>query len=296
VLPPQELVEDLVDKLRFAALAERLSLPVPATRVVRRGDALDGWNRFPCVLKPAMRTHWFESGLLPTVGSTAKALRIEDRAELERLWPLAQRHETDFVLQQAVEGDEACILSYHAYVREGGAVVAEFTGKKVRTTPRVYGISTCVEITDDAEVKRVGRDVLARLDFDGVLKMDFKQDPRDGRLYLLEINPRFNLWHHPAAVAGVCLPELVYRDCLEAGSARTPQSVRPGVRWLNTRDDFQAFREYRAAGELSPVSWLLDVLSADVREDLTVDDPLPGLLGVGAIVMRKLRRLRALRS
>jgi len=141
----------------------------------------------------------------------------------------------------------------------------------------------------------VGRDVLARLAFSGVLKMDFKQD-RGGRLYLLEINPRFNLWHHPAAVAGVGLPELVYRDCLEAGSARPPQSLRPGVRWLNTRDDFQAFREYRAAGELSAARWLLDVLSADVREDLSVRDPLPGLLGVAAIVARKLQRLRALRS
>ena len=33
-----------------------------------------------------------------------------------------------------------------------------------------------------------------------------------GRLHLLEVNPRFNLWHHPAAVAGVNLPALVHAD------------------------------------------------------------------------------------
>src|SRR5262245_5435416 len=36
LLPSVDLVEDLVDKLRFAALAERLSLPVPATLTLRR--------------------------------------------------------------------------------------------------------------------------------------------------------------------------------------------------------------------------------------------------------------------
>src|SRR5215470_19812901 len=38
----------------------------------------------------------------------------------------------------------------------------------------------------------------------GVAKPDFKRAP-DGRLLLLEINPRFNLWHHLGAVAGVNL-------------------------------------------------------------------------------------------
>src|SRR5262249_11177661 len=51
LLPPPELVEDCVDKLRFAALAERLQLPVPKTCALRRGTAAtcqaSGWERFP---------------------------------------------------------------------------------------------------------------------------------------------------------------------------------------------------------------------------------------------------------
>ncbi|TMH53523.1 MAG: ATP-grasp domain-containing protein, partial [Betaproteobacteria bacterium] len=37
VLPPAELVENLVDKQRFAAFAERRKLPVPLTRTLCRG-------------------------------------------------------------------------------------------------------------------------------------------------------------------------------------------------------------------------------------------------------------------
>jgi predicted ATP-grasp superfamily ATP-dependent carboligase len=294
VLPAADLVEDLVDKLRFAALAQRLSLPVPPTLTLRReagGVEARGWNQFPCVLKPAMRTRWFGSALQQRAsGSTEKAVRVENRTELERLLPLIETHETDFVLQAAVEGGEERILSYHAYVRPGGELVAEFTGRKLRTAPRRYGLSTYVEITDDAEMKRLGRRMIERLEFSGVLKMDWKQDERDGRLYLLEINPRFSLWHHPATVAGLCLPELVYRDCLEPGTARA-EALRAGVRWLSPHGDRRAFREHRAAGELSVARWLWQLATTDINEDFHLADPMPGLVDLFDIAKRKFVRV-----
>jgi D-aspartate ligase len=293
VLPPAPLVEDLVDKLRFAALAARVLLPTPSTVTLERSEAgarAAGWKDFPCVLKPAVRTHWFGSPLLSDVGNQ-KAVFVRDRAELERLLPLVAEHETDSILQAAIAGGEERIVSYHAYVRPGGEVVAEFSGKKVRTAPRTYGLSTYVEITDDPEVKRLGRSVLERLDFSGVAKIDFKRSADDDRLYLLEINPRFNLWHHPATLAGVCLPELVYRDCLEPGSARANGPARHGVRWIAPREDLRAFREYRAAGEVSRIGWLRDVLAADVNEDLCLRDPMPGLFELAGIAQRRLARV-----
>src|SRR5439155_1128342 len=82
-------------------------------------------------------------------------------------------------------------------------VMGEFTGRKIRTAPRRYGFSTYVEITDEDEVRRLGHSILERIGFSGVAKVDFKREPRTKRLYLLEINPRFNLWHHAGAAAGV---------------------------------------------------------------------------------------------
>jgi D-aspartate ligase len=300
VLPPAELVEALVDKLRFAALADGLALPVPLTRVLWRGRSLasqaESWERFPCVLKPAMRTRWFDSALRgPALHGNQKVIRVESPVELARLLPLVERHETDFVLQEAIPGGEERILSYHAYVRSDGECAAEFTGRKVRTAPRTYGMSSCLEITDDPVVKRAGREVLAKLRFAGVVKLDFKSDPRDGRLYLLEANPRFTLWHHPAAVAGVNVPELVYRDLVEPGRRATePPRVRPGVRWMSVRNDFRALAQYRATGELGIRRWLLDVWRADVTEDWAWSDPVPGVVDAAAtarrLVVRLLRR------
>jgi predicted ATP-grasp superfamily ATP-dependent carboligase len=283
VLPPGELVEDLVDKLRFSALAQRHRLPVPLTLNLQRGSELRGWDRFPCVLKPATRSRRFTQ-----VAHCQKALRVESASDLEGLLPLIDGHAADFVVQEAIAGGEERIVSYHAYIRPGGEVMGEFTGRKLRTAPRLYGFSTYVEITDDAEVRRLGRSVLEAIGFSGVAKIDFKRDARSERLYLLEINPRFNLWHHPGAVAGVSIPALVYRDCVEPGSARRAGPARAGVRWMNARDDWRAF-------DGSHARWVAEMLTVQVNESLLLRDPLPAIDDLRGIVGRKLAKLREAR-
>jgi predicted ATP-grasp superfamily ATP-dependent carboligase len=281
VLPPAGLVEELADKLRFAALAERERLPVPFTLTLPRGSDLRGWDRFPCVVKPLMRSPRFVQ-----MAQKQKAIRI---GGMDALQALIESQEADFVLQEAIEGGEECIESYHAYLRPGGEVMGDFTGRKIRTAPRLYGFSTYVEITDDDEVRRLGRFILERIGFSGVAKIDFKRDPRTKRLYLLEINPRFNLWHHAGAAAGVSIPALVYRDCVEPGSARPAGRARAGVRWINARDDWRAYQG-------SPARWLAEVLTAQINESFLVRDPLPALDDALGILHRKLATLREARS
>jgi D-aspartate ligase len=283
VLPRAELLEELADKLRFAAFAEREGLPVPFTLTLHRGSAVAGelarWDRFPCVLKPCMRTPRFAQR-----AQNQKAMRIRGRSEMDTLLAVIESHDTDFVVQEAIDGGEEYIESYHAYIRPGGEVMGDFTGRKIRTAPRLYGFSTYVEITDDDEVRRLGRSILERIGFSGVAKVDFKRDPRTKRLYLLEINPRFNLWHHAGAAAGVSIPALVYRDCIEPGSARPAGRARAGVRWVNAHEDWRAF-------EGSSARWLAEMLAADVNESFMLRDPLPGLDDLLGILHRKLVKL-----
>jgi predicted ATP-grasp superfamily ATP-dependent carboligase len=287
VLPPAELVEELADKLRFAALAERERLPVPLTLALPRASALAAelarWDRFPCVLKPCMRSPRFAQ-----LARNQKAMRIGSRAEMDALLAFIEGHDSSFVVQEAIEGGEEHIESYHAYIRPGGQIVGEFTGRKLRTWPRECGYSTYVEITDKPDVRALARSVLERLGFSGVVKLDFKRDPASRRLYLLEVNPRFTLWLHPGAVAGVPIPALVYRDCIEPGSARPAGRARAGVRWVNAHDDWRAY-------EGSSARWLAEMLTAQINESFLLRDPLPALDDVFGILHRKLATLREAR-
>src|SRR5579859_210254 len=278
VVPDAELVEQFVDKSRFQQLAARVDLPVPTARVIAPGDpppdAAGDWNlEFPIILKPLVRipARW------EPLAGPGKATSLDSLSALRALWPKIAAANLPILAQELVPGPERLVESYHCYVDEHGAIVGEFAGRKIRTWPLSYGDSTALETSDAEDVLTLGRALVKRLKFHGVAKFDFKRGP-DGRLRLLEINPRFNLWHHLGAVAGVNLPALVYGDLI--GSPRPiMRPARTGVRWCKPWKDIAAAR---AAG-MSLAEWIAWVAGCEAKSGLAWDDPLPL---IGATVHR----------
>jgi D-aspartate ligase len=271
MLADRALVDQLVDKDRFQALAERRGLPIPpAQRLQIDGDerppALD--VGFPLVVKPLVRIGDWDS-----VGAGGKALHVGCREDWAALWPRLARWPSDVVVQQLIPGPESAIESYHAYVDEHGLIAGEFTGRKIRTYPVRYGFSTAVEVVELPDVTALGRDVLASLGLRGVAKADFKRDER-GRLHLLEVNPRFNLWHHPGAVAGVNLPALVHADLTGRPRPSGTRATRR-VTWCRPLTDLRAAH----ASGMSPLRWMRFARRCDALSGLARDDPLPFLRG-----------------
>jgi D-aspartate ligase len=274
VIADQTLVEDLVDKERFQKLAERLSLPVPAARRLHPDKDLTSCEmdlRYPIIVKPLTR----RPDAWRKVVDSGKALRIDTPDQLRRLWPRLRASGVKVLAQELIPGPEGSIESYHAYVDEHFQVVGEFTGRKIRTYPAEFGDSCALVTTDAADVASLGRQVVQRLGLQGVLKIDFKRGP-DRTLYLLEVNPRFNLWHHLGAVAGVNLPALVYGD-LTGKPRPAVRQARPDLSWCRIWQDAQAAR----ASQLPLDQWLLWTLHCEAKRLLAWNDPMPF---VGAVL------------
>jgi predicted ATP-grasp superfamily ATP-dependent carboligase len=213
--------------------------------------------------------------------SGSKAVEAGDRAALARVVRQLGAATPLLVVQARIVGPESRISSYHVYVDAAGAIAGEFTGRKIRTLPPAYGYSTAVEITDDPEVRRLGRECVRALALRGVAKLDFKRDP-GGRLWLLEVNPRFSLWHLPGALAGVNLPALVFAD-LASRPRPAARRVRAGTTWCELRGDYAA----RKAQRISALRWAAWALRADAKRSLALDDPMPFVSGV---MGRRVRR------
>lgn len=263
-------VGTLLQKDKFQQLAESLRLPVPAgQRVVPHGDRPDPdllSLPFPLVVKPVERADHLWKAVQPS----GKAVLVNSGEGLQAIWPRLVDFGRPVLAQQCIAGPESRIESYHVYVDRGGRVVAEFTGRKVRTLPATFGETTALVITDADDVKELGRAVIAAIGLHGVAKVDLKRGP-DGRLHLLEVNPRFNLWHHPGALAGVNLPALVYADLV--GLPRPPVGpVQPGVRWCRPSDLLAA-----RADKVPLRRWLPWVAGCDIKYAWAWDDPLPFL-------------------
>jgi D-aspartate ligase len=130
-------------------------------------------------------------------------------------------------------------------------------------------------------VAALGRDIVGRIGLRGVAKLDFKRDQR-GNLHLLEVNPRFNLWHHPGAVAGVNIPAFVYADLADLPRP-VVRPARPGARWCSMSKDL---RSARASG-ISLLEWIPWAIGCDAKSVVSWDDPMP-------YIALKLARLRHL--
>jgi len=271
VIADPALVEDLTDKARFQALAERMGLPVPAAQHLNASSRTSAEIelRYPVVIKPVRNREAWAS-----IESSGKALVVDTAEAMQALWPRLAAVNLDFMVQEAIPGPESRIESYHVYVDQDGATVAEFTGRKIRTFPLSCGHSTALETTDVADVRALGRDIVRKIDLRGVAKLDFKRDP-DGRLFILEINPRFSLWHHLGAIAGVNIPALVYADLVHLPRAEG-RTARAGVRWCKPWEDFRA----AWASGVSTSTWLLWTLRCEAKSTIAWDDPMPLLRGV----------------
>lgn len=275
-LPPPELVEDLADKARFAQLADRLNLPVPAAVALRPRDrpAAAAGLRLPLVAKPVTPRG---TAALRLAG---KAARVASTAELLELCALMDRTGVDVLVQELVAGPETRVESYHAYLGASG-VLGEFTGEKLRTHPAEYGESTRLRITDRVDVAELGRSTALALGLVGPCKLDFKRD-QGGKLWLLEVNARFNLWHNPGAAAGVNLPALAHAALTGASPPRT-RPVRAGVTWAEPLE----LRRAMAADGGSVAEWARIVATSTTRSTGSWDDPWPLVRGVLLPVARR---------
>lgn len=268
VLADPALVEALVDKAQFQALANARSLPVPASAILTPASQSSPPDLrhlgFPLILKPFRRDRSWDAVEQAHGG---KAIRVDRPEQLADLWPRLATLEGNIIAQRYVDGPESSIESYHVYVDAGGKIAGEFTGKKLRTLPPDHGHTTALTITDTPDVVRRGRELVRLLDLKGVAKFDFKRGP-DGELYLLEINPRFSLWHHPGARAGVNIPALVYADL--TGRPRPAVQVRSGVCWCHPKD----FLAARQAG-VPLARWARWAATCEAKAFWSWEDPLP---------------------
>jgi predicted ATP-grasp superfamily ATP-dependent carboligase len=177
-------------------------------------------------------------------------------------------------VQQYIPGGEDLIYSYHAYVDEHFRPLGEFAGRKLRTYPKHAGVSTYLELVHEPELLRIGREVIDRIGLIGPVKLDFKRAADTGQFHLLEVNPRYTLWNHLGAAAGINLPMIAHAD-LTGRPVPTASSYRAGVRWLSFGNDLRAFlRDYRPEG-MSVGEWLQSFRAPKVYDIFSWGDPLP---------------------
>lgn len=285
------LGEALLDKSRFATLARRHALPVPRT-LAWEGSGEDGLERVegPVIVKPNVKFRWEESPLLASLfGGEAKAAVFED-GRAARRHPALRRHHRHLAFQQFIPGDDAQLCCFDGVCDDASRVIAGYTGRKIRTFPPLVGDASCIELTREPALETLAHDIARRLGLRGIFNMDFKQDARDGRYYLLEVNARYNFWLYAGAKNGVNLARVMH-DWQMRGEVPGPLERGTRVRWVDMKLDYRAFRGLARRGELGWAGWLASLGPPAIHSVFSWRDPYPLIWSTGRRVARRLRRI-----
>lgn len=303
LMPDAEMVEDLVGKLRFASLVERLNWPAPrsivATADARAEDIVQRIG-LPCVLKPDSHIGRFMSEVLQHEQDRPhKVLKVDTLEEFRVAYGRMQSYCDSFIVQEYVPGGDDCLYSFHGYFDSDSRPLACFAGRKIRTYPKCTGFSTCLELVHEPELIRLGLEMMAGIKFVGPMKIDFKKDEARNRFVTLECNPRLNLWTYLGTACGINLPAIALADiCGEPVAPAT--EYRTGVKWLSFGNDARAFvREVRPQGDCSTAKWLWSLRGPKVHDVFSWRDPWPWSVCATRYLganWRKLRRRLARRK
>jgi predicted ATP-grasp superfamily ATP-dependent carboligase len=284
ILNDPEVAAALIDKERFDAFASDRGLPVPR--------ALD-WEQLgnfhgAVLVKPKLKFGWEETQVyLRLFRGIGKARVFSTSQELLRD-PWARRLRHELVFQQYVPGDDRDIWSFHGYSDANANVLTWFTGRKIRTFPAFTGVSTYLQLAHHDELAALGHRIAARAPLKGPFKIDFKHDAQSGRWYMLEVNARFNLWHHLGAANGINILRTAYDYLLDGKLPRVPAHFGTRVRWLSLGLDWRAYRDLASRGELGFWKWAASLAGwRKVYDVFSWTDPRPFAL----YCRRRLRRL-----
>ena len=267
--PGWEVVRHAWDKRATYDLAQRLGVPTPRAWFGLCRDDLSGFDLSgPVVLKPAIKEHFiYETG--------AKAWRADTPEQLRQRFSEAAGivGDAEVIIQELVPGDGAHQFAYCAFFKDG-APLASMTVRRRRQHPSDFGrASTFVETVSVPDIEEPSIRFLDAIGYYGLVELEYKLDPRDGRYKLLDVNARTWGYHSLGAAAGVDFPHLLYRDQL--GDEPAPVQARPGVRWIRLATDVPNAVVDIRAGRLRPRDYLRSLRHIDVEAVFSLRDPLP---------------------
>jgi D-aspartate ligase len=206
----------LATKEHHYDIADAHGMPIPRTKLVRSSEDVVAFGAaalFPCLFKPLHVRHWERCPPgHPLHG--VKVILAHSPEELVAKYRMCSEVTPELILQEVIEGPDTAKLVYISCYSRDGRRVGSCLVRELRTWPVGYGPATVVEPARDEEADRVCDQYLRRLGYSGICEIELKRDSRDGKLKLIEVNPRHSGTGDAAPYAGVEIGWLHYLDLL----------------------------------------------------------------------------------
>lgn len=257
-------------------LAEQLNIPCPKTFNPRSLAELEPlYDKLPLAIKPAVKENFFYA-------TGAKAWRADTKEQLQELFERASRQlkAEEILIQEIIPGDGDRQLSYCAFFRDGQAH-STLLARRMRQHPREFGrAATYVETIELPEIEELSERFLKAINFYGLVEVEYKQDPRDGKYKLLDVNARTWGFHSIGRPAGVDFPYLLFAD--QIGESVPRCRAKGGIGWLRLLTDVPVAVSELVHGHMKLGAYITSLRNTRTESVFAVDDLMPSL---GELIM-----------
>ncbi|MDZ7339337.1 MAG: hypothetical protein ONB30_12435 [candidate division KSB1 bacterium] len=251
-LPEESVVSTLMRKDLFATIAQELGYPIPRTFVAEgeaRAEEIARKVRYPCILKPAVRTEQWERKRLP------KNYLLHAPEGLMEAYHACAPFAAQVVVQEWIPGSDEDVYFCLVYFDQMGRPVASFTGRKLRQWPPQRGCTAVATGHTEAELEELTIRFLRQIGFRGLGSMEYRLDPRDGRFVMIEPTVgRIDLQSGVSELYGISFPWVAYADLagLDVTVSKKPNGE---AKWVHEEGTGRLFVRELWKRELSCRQW-----------------------------------------
>ena len=286
--PAADIARSCANKVRFDQLCKQLGMLAPRAFVFASETVYEAEKEalsFPLIIKPTFARELPKS-VIP------KVMLLESEEEFYGVAREVWARGADVFCQEYIPGGYECVYFVGGFVNEAHEFEKLFIGHKKMEYPLLGGTTTYCQLEWVEDVCDIARRFVKDTGYSGLIDIEFKRDPRDGRFKLIEVNPRIGQWHRVSDDGKMDLISY-YVDYL-AGRANTVDHLQytphdDGRTWVYCH--YHLIARIEQKGMLAGVVlWVKDVIGAIGRNDWDITNR-KRFLRLVRVVVGRMRQL-----
>jgi len=195
-------------------MAVEFGMPIPRTKFARTMEEVVEFGKqamFPCVIKPVRSYDWSKIPRDHPLARSKVALAASAQ-ELEDKYKIVAGVNPEVVVQELIEGPVTSRCGYLSCYSLDGRRIARAMFQALRS--KDFGNSSVVQPFEDPEADSICDRFLRNMGYKGLCEIEVKRDSRDGKVRMIEANPRYTGLSNAAPYSGVDLGWVHYLDLI----------------------------------------------------------------------------------
>jgi predicted ATP-grasp superfamily ATP-dependent carboligase len=257
LLPPAKTLKQIINKTGQFQLAKKCSINIPVFNVIKNDYDLEktiSQAVFPLIIKAVNQPLWKRI-------IREKAFITKDQNELKKIGQELLQKNLSFIAQEIIQGDCTNNFEFNALI-SNGKIKEYCIIKKIRQYPLLFGAATCVQLTKNDKVEKLGTKFLLENEIEGFSNTEFKIDPQTGEYYFIETNARVWQQIELTKKTGQNFVLAYYNlltDNKQGGIAKYGFS---SLRWVDLPTDLLLFFRFRKKLNLGFISYIKTIIGA----------------------------------